>query len=160
MTISTTKNQLFLVELAPPFSRMQIQFVPPDITWSRLGALKEIDIISRNFPFQHYTGGKESIKFTLDFFADDERRADAINKVNWLVSLTYNNASSQQIRNVKLIWGDLFKDYVWIVNTVRPVLTNFSALHNWLPVYASVELELKLDPERNLTTDDVRFQIP
>lgn len=146
---------MYIVELTPPFERLEIQFVPESIPWSRTANISDIAVVGRNHPRRHHTGGDESISLELDFFAHDQLREDTMKKVNWLVSLTYNQ-QDQGAPKVKLVWGKLFQDHVWLVSRVQPILSNFHSLYDMLPVQSAVRLELKLDPEENQYLEDVR----
>lgn len=154
--VSTTNCELYIVELAEPFSEMEIQFVPPTIGTSRDARLQNVAIVGRNDDLVHYIGGSETLNLELEFYADEKIKELVYDKVNWLKSLTMNDSNRSKIRNVKLVFGDLFKYQVWIVKSVKPTFSNFSQKDNWLPLRAKVQLSLQLDTQKNRYIKDAR----
>jgi hypothetical protein len=156
MGFSTTNSELYIVELVRPFERLEIQFVPPVLNWNRKADISSVQIVGRNHPKAHFTGGSESLSFQLDFYSDVEDRSDVIKKVRWLQSLTYSDGSFGPARNVKIVWGSLYKKDVWAVESVNVKLENFAQKHGWLPQQAWVDISLTADPTKNLRIQDVR----
>jgi hypothetical protein len=156
MGFSTTGGQLYIVELSRPFERVEIQFAPQVLNWNREADISSVYIVGRNHPKQHFTGGSETLSFQMDFYSDVEDRKDVIKKVNWLRSLTFGDGSFGPARNVKLVWGDLYKNNVWAVKSVNVKLENFAPQKGWLPQQAWVDISLIADPKKNLRISDIR----
>lgn len=156
MAFNTTNNELILVELTPPFERLFLQFVPKKLEPSRSADYASVLPIGRNNPLLHYTGGDNSLPLTVDFYSDDERREDVIQKVKWLESLAMNDGYESPAPKVKLIMGDVFQYEVWRVSSCKSTMEAFDQENNWLPMRASVKLQLKLDPDNNLEFNDLR----
>jgi len=156
MGVSTTNKQLFIVELDHPFSTLEIQFVPQAIKSNRSAKLQTVAIVGRNDDLLHYTGGKETLKLELEFYAQDDSKKEVFEKINWLKSMTMNNGSNGKFRNVKLVFGDLFKNQVWAISNVSPDMSHLSAGNSWMPLRAKVNIDFILDPEKNRFIDDVR----
>lgn len=156
MAYNTTNNELFLVELAAPYQRLPIQFVPDDIITPRQAYIHQVNIVGRNNDLLRYSGGNDTFRLNLDFLSDEENRQDVISKVAWLKSLAMNDGNRRGIRNVKMVMGDLFRYEVWIVRRVTPKMTHFDNNNGWLPLRAKVTLDMVLDPARNLLISDVR----
>ena len=154
--VSSTNKELFIVETAEPFSKLEIQFVPGQVKNTREARLQNIHVIGRNDDLLHYVGGAETLSLELDFYAQDSDMADVFKAVNWLKSLTMNNGNAGKFRNVKLIFGDLFKYQVWAIKKVDSTMSHLSQEHKWLPLRAKVSLQLMLDPEKIRFIDDVR----
>lgn len=155
-TYSTTQNELFIVELSKPFEQMKIQFMPEELNWSRTASISSAVVVGRNNPYYQLTGGEDKLALKLDLYAEQENRQDVIDRVHWLQSLTMNNGYAGPVRNIKLVWGDLFKREVWVVLDVRAQLSQFMPQAGMLPQQAYVELSLALDPKKNRTIADVR----
>lgn len=156
LAVSTTLQRLFIVETSEPFSTMEIQFVPPTIGNSRDARLNTVAIVGRNDDILHYSGGSESLKLELDFYAGEDVKENVIDKINWLKSLTMNDGYSGAFRNVKLVFGKLFLNEVWAIKSVDSSMSHFSEKNSWLPLRAKVQLALQLDPEKNRYIEDVR----
>lgn len=151
MQITTTRGQIFLVEVNDPREKLEIQFVPEFLPIKRTANLTPVYVVNRNNPRQHFTGGQESLTLRLDFYADDENKMDVVNKVNWLLSLTYDDASL-----VQLVWGKLYKKHVWRVASVTPTYSYFWPDKGMMPGQANVDLSLLLDPITDLRRNDIR----
>lgn len=156
MASTTTNGQLYIVELAEPFERMEIQFVPNEVQTPVMPDIQRVNIVGRNNKRMYLTGREETLSMDLDFYSDDERRRDVIQKIEWLKSLTMNDGYEAGIRKVKIIWGDLFPYQVWTVDRVSPRMSHFDDQNGWLPMRASVNINFVLDPETNLLIKDVR----
>lgn len=156
MATTTTNSQLFIVELAEPFERLEIQFVPEEISIPRKADLSKISIIGRNNKLLQYTGGEETMTLNLEFYSDEKDRFDVIQKVDWLKSLCYNDGYNAGARKVKVLFGDLFTYHVWTVEGVTPNLSHFDDVASWLPIRAKVEVNFVCDPDDNLLLRQVR----
>ncbi len=153
---NTTKSELYIVELRPPFQRCMIQFVPENISNPRKANLQDVVIVGRNNEMMQYVSGSENMTLNLDFYSDDVERKDVIKTINWLKSLTYNDGAPGSYRNVRVIFGELFKNDVWVIDSVDPDMSIFDAENGWLPVMAKVKVSFKLDTQRNINLNDVR----
>lgn len=151
----TTEGQLYLVALTT-LEKLVFQFVPEGITSTRSSNFAPIAVVGRNIPQYHFTGGQESMQIELDFFASTENREDVITKVQWLKSLTHSNNYENPPQKVAVIWGDLFKDEVWILNNVSTQLSLFSKKHGYLPQQAYVKLNFLLDLQDNPSWSDTQ----
>ncbi|MAX80393.1 MAG: hypothetical protein CL843_09475 [Crocinitomicaceae bacterium] len=156
MGFNTTNNELILVELTEPFERLFIQFVPHKIEPHRTANYASIAPVGRNNALMHYTGGADTLPLSLDFYSDDEKRQDVIKSVKWLQSLAMNNGYLSPAPKVKLIMGDLFEYEVWRVTSVKASMEAFDQGNGWLPMRASVQLQLQLVTDFNLEFEDVR----
>ena len=154
--VTTTFEQLYIIELASPYERLSIQFVPPEIENSRVADVSEIKIIGRNHPRHHYTGGNEQLPLKLDFLADNALRDNVYDKVRWLQSLCMNDGLNGMYRQVKLVFGKMWRDKVWVVKSVSPKFSNFDMNYGWLPLRASVDILLELDNNDDYTLSDAR----
>jgi len=156
MGFNTTLGRLYLLELEEPFERLELQFVPGELSMNRQADLKQIAIVGRNNNLLQYTGGSDTLNLPIEFYSDSEFRDDVISKVNWLQSLAMSDGNNGPYRNVKLVFGNLFRNEIWAVSSVSPVLSHFDDKYNFLPLRATVEIRLILDPKTNLLFDQVR----
>lgn len=156
--LTTTDKNLFIVELDSPQERLEIQFVPEKLSIKSTANQAKLDIVGRNNPKYHYINGEDILSMTLDFFAADEERQEAINRVKWLQSLRYNDGYSRRKKNVLLVWGDVFseKHYVWTVQSVNVEYSQFVESKKFRPQQAFVEITLALDPGFNIRKQDFR----
>lgn len=156
----TTDHKCHIVELEERNGvreKLEIQFIPAGISGSRIANLQEVVIVGRNDPLLHYTSGKETLTLPLEFYSDNERHDDVKKKVDWLRSLTINNGAIGGYRNIKIIFGDLFKWEIWAVSNVNYNYTHLDGQSGFLPLRATVNLSLKLDTPENLEIDDFRL---
>lgn len=153
MSFNTTNSELFIVETAEPFDDLAIQFVPDEMNNQRSANIQAISVVGRNDDLMHYIGGSETLSFVLDMYGNNDY---VIKKINWLKSLTMNDGFQGSFRNVKLIFGDLFKYHVWSIVSVNAKMGQFSKELQWGPARAQVTINLKLDPITNRLIQDVR----
>lgn len=151
---STTEGKLYFIALQT-LDRLEIQFVPK-INKSRNANYANIQVIGRNTPRYQYLSGESTLNLELDFYAQQEDRRDVIDKCNWLEHLTFNDGYITPPQKIKLVFGDMYKDEVWVVKRVDVSYENFHKGFGFLPQQAYVNLTLALDPESSLTWEDVR----
>ncbi len=145
---STTDSKMYFMNRATR-GRLEIQFVPSDMSHERGGNWASADIIGRNDPKYQYVSGQTAFSMTLDFYADEESRTSVMRKVAWLQSLVANNGGGGAAPRVNLIMGEIFKDEIWIVKSVKAKYDNLSKPNGFLPQQAIVDIELCLDPDSN-----------
>lgn len=151
---TTTEGQLYFVALKS-LDRLHIQFVP-DLDITRKTDISDIKIVGRNIPQYQYLGGETTLDLKLDFHSMDEDRMDVINKCRWLEHLAHNDGYKKPPEQVKLIFGELFKEQIWIVKDVKYKLSGFNRSKGFLPQQAYADVTLALDLSSNPTWTDVR----
>jgi hypothetical protein len=152
--MTTTQGQLYFIALRSG-ERLEVQFVPDTLTIARNANYADIAVVGRNVPQMHYVGGTETITLKLDFFASQENRKDVKNKCNWLKSLAYRDATKPP-EKVKLVFGELFSDNVWVVKSVNISYSLFNKSYGFLPQQAYVDITLALNPRQDITASKVR----
>lgn len=156
--MNTTEGRLYITALKS-LERLDIQFVPKDLNYSRSPNIAAIEVIGRNNPLYHYTGGTTDLSFELDFHAEETNREDVMRRCKWLESLTYSDGYAEAPEQIKLTFGSMFrKGEVWIIKSFKAKYDNFNAANGFLPQQAMVQLTLSLDPKVNLTREDIRWQ--
>ena len=154
---STTEGQMYLVNTKDPQQKVNIQFFPAELASERKINSNDIDIIGRNNPLEHYTGGASTLPLTLDFYAEDGNLEDVMRRIKMIESWTYNDGYAQGRPLIKLVWGKLFKaQEVWVIKRFSYRLTQFDKLQGFLPRQAYVDIVLSLHTESNLKASDVR----
>jgi len=156
MGFNTTDDRIFMVETLPPFERINFQFMPENLSWTRTAKIQPIAVTGRNNDLFQYTGGSDTLNFSIDFFSDEPNREDVQRKVNFLKSLAMTDAGFGPARNVKIIMGKFLRDEVWIVKSVNATYSNYDNRFEYLPIRSTVKIQLILDPERNRRIRDVR----
>lgn len=152
----TADKRIFIVDTVTNES-MDIQFVPDMISIPREANLTEIMVVARNNPKLHYVNGKETLIMTIEFYSDEPSHRDVFRKVQWLKSLTMNNGFQGKYRNVKLVFGELYRNEVWALQSVRPNFSHFDSENDFFPLRATVLLNLILDPVKNILMNDYRL---
>lgn len=154
--ISTTGGNLYMIAL-DSLERIEIQYVPKELALTRNAKLGELAIVGRNIPKNHQTGGSKFLKFTLDFYSvkeSAEGRDDVIKKLRLLESWTYNEGIDRNAEKIKLVYGSMFRDEIWTVQTVDIKMVEFEK-QTFLPLQAYVNVTLKLDTNKNPKRSDV-----
>lgn len=152
--MTTTQGQLYFIALRSN-ERLEIQFTPESVTVNRNANYSDIAVVGRNIPQMHYVGGTETVSLKLDFFASQENRRDVKNKCNWLKSLAYRD-TSRPPEKVKLVFGALFSDDVWVVKSVNVVYSLFNKVYDFLPQQAYVDITLALNPRTDISSAKVK----
>lgn len=156
--MTTTNGQLYLTALGS-LERLEIQFMPQELTPVRTANWAEIAVVSRNNPIHHYTGGSNTLSLTLDFYCEEENRRDVIRKCRLLESWAMNNADNKPPERIRLTFGRVFKENeVWIISNVSVTYSQFSPLYDMLPMQSSVQLDLMLDTTHNRNINEVLWK--
>lgn len=156
MINSTTQGQLYLTALDSN-EKLEIQFVPK-MRQDFAATYGEIQVVGRNNPINHYTGGDERLFLDLDFLSVDESREDVIRKCNWLKSIAMNDGYSKPPEKVRVTFGKLFQREVWIIESINISYERFESASGFLPVQAYVALTLKIDTDFNRKRKDVLWR--
>ncbi len=154
-TFSTTEELLYLVNVQTPSERVKIQFFPNELPFERMPKVNDIDIIGRNNPLNHYTGGATSFNLTLDFYGESDDLKDVMQRINMVLSWTYNE-KGKGIPTIKVIWGDLFKDEVWVIKKCSYRLLQFDKRNAAMPRQAYMDLTFSLDTNNDKKAGDIR----
>lgn len=155
--IQTTDGKCYLIT-EDTFERLEIQFVPPELENGRRANINPTTIVGRNIPKYQNTGGEERLRFTLDFYADEESRSSVLMKVRWLKNLCYNNGTKAPAQRIQVIFGEMFKKELWIMDSVEAKFTGFNKPNGFLPQQATVELTMFLDLDYNPTWEDMNYE--
>ena len=152
--ISTTDKKLYFLALTTG-ERLEIQFVPPELNYSRTANYASIQVIGRNIPRYQFVNGECNLSLELDFYADEENRVSVIRKCRWMEALTYNNGYRDDVQKVSLVFGDLFRKEVWLVKDVNYRLSNFNKVKGFMPQQANVQVTLLRDVDINPDWSDI-----
>jgi hypothetical protein len=152
--LQTTDGKLYFLNLSTR-DRLEVQFVPYEISISRSADWGKIAVIGRNIPQYQHLGGETRLNLMLDFYADEESRSSVIRKCRWMESLTANDGGKKPAPKVALVFGDLYKDQQWVVEDVDYKLSGFDKTRGLLPQQAYVNVRLNLDSETNPSWADI-----
>lgn len=156
--IRTFLKELYILAIdTPEVQRLQVQYNPSEINYSRSAQITNIGIVGRNDQLHHYVTGETTVSFDLDFYSQVKDRTDVKANIKWLESLAYSGGGRPPSR-VKLVLGDLFRDEIWILKSVNVKYSVFEPASKWLPLYATASLSLVRDTEDDLTSEDIRTQ--
>lgn len=154
--ISTTEKQIYIVELAEPFERLEVQFMPEDYNISRRANYGKVMVTGRNTPRYHFTGGEDALNMKLQFMAHSEVGDEVYKKINWLRSLTYSDSFSGPTRNVKIVFGALYRGVTWLITAVDAKPIRFDHRKQMYPIQAEVNISLVRDYKTNPTINQIR----
>lgn len=147
-----TNGKIYLIALNS-LEKLEAQYVP-ELEISRGAEYATIQVVGRNTPVYQYVGGAKSVSLTLDFYAQNANRQDVRDKCRWLEALTYSSADAAP-EQIKLVWGELFKDEVFIVQNVAVKYEVFMPAYGYLPQQAKVDITLAHAPNRNIFSNEI-----
>lgn len=133
---------MFLVNLET-LEKIAIQFVPTEMRWETDSSWVVIPTVGRNNPFYHYTGSEQTLTFQLDWNAQVENRTDVIKACRWVEDLSRADGYDSPPPRVRVIFGNLFEDYVFIVEKAPFKMSLFHAAYGMMPTQAYQEITLK-----------------
>lgn len=139
--------------------KLSLVAIPLELRIANEANWQVIPSIGRNNPFYNYTGGEDTLEFTIDWYSKDEIREDVIWRCRWLESLTRANAYRNAPDRVILLWGDLFKYTTWIVASAQYRLELFDIEKGILPRQAYQEVVLKKVARENTSVVERRTSI-
>ncbi len=148
-------QKLYIAELSPNGESLEIDYLPKEVSFNRTATVATIEVAGKNNSPIQWTGGDTSANITIGLYSNEEGRQDVLRKVDWLQSLTYSD-SKGVVPRVILVYGKLFKDYVFIVKSVSPTFEHFNS-YVQAPIQAKVSIELLVDTrDRTLLRQDIR----
>jgi hypothetical protein len=147
-------NQPFILDLVT-LEKIYFQTIPAELEYNPESTWAVIASPGRNNPLYQYTGGEDTLKMSLTWYADDETRADVLRKCKMLEALSKNNSYDERPHHIALCFGDLFRGAKWIVEGAPFKLSLFSRPHGMLPQLGTTELTLKRITDVNRTRANI-----
>lgn len=148
-------GRIFIINLQT-LERREAQYIPNRLIWDRKVQEGDIVVAGRNHPVYHYITGQENLKIRFDYTPTEETRRDALEKFLWIKSLTYNDGFKRPRPRVRIVFGDIFKKEIWVVDSVEGDLSLFNKAASLLPGLVYIDVNFKLDPRQNVHISDVR----
>jgi len=96
---------------------LSFQYQTTELDDQNAGSWASIPSPGRNLPFQHWTGGEESITLELHWVAERLDKRDPMEKAEYIKSLRAADGYERSAPRVKLIWGEVFKDSEFVVHS-------------------------------------------
>lgn len=143
-------------ERSDELERLNLVAVPYELNYQGEAQWQTIGSIGRNNPFYNYTGGEDTLEFTIDWYSKVELKDDVIRNCRWLESLTRADAYSKEPDRVILLWGELFRYTTWIVAQAPYRLSIFNREQGLLPTQAYQDVVLKKVIDNNTSVNDRR----
>lgn len=153
--MTTTEGRLYFIDVVTR-ERLEIQFVPLELEVVRGINMEAVAIVGRNTPRYEYIGGEKSISLKLDFHANNDDKQDALAKAKWIEQRTYNDGYAAPATRIQLVWGDMFKNEVWVIKSCPYRLSQFDKTRGFFPSQVYMDLTLGLSVNHNLRKKDVR----
>ncbi len=135
--------------------KLSILFSPMEINWDAKSTLVAIPTMGRNNPFYHYTGAEDKIEFELDWYAMDRARVSAINSCNKLKSWSRNSGYNKRIPRIKLIFGTLFSNHVFLIEDAPYTMSLFQKTHGMMPAQCMQSISLVKITSYNETHEEL-----
>jgi len=166
-----SRNRVVLIDLdsvAGVKDRMELPFVPRELSINPNNSLVPVGSIGRNNPFYNYTGSEDTLEFTIDWYSMDDKRDLAIEGCKWLVAISKNDGYVSSPHRILIVWGDggwLFGEEEWLIEKAPYRLNNFSSGYintkkhfvndHLLPLQAYQRVTLKKVTQSNLSHADL-----
>jgi len=154
-----TPSDIFIIRLNnedQEFEKLKIQCVPLEVVVQPESNWAVIPSVGRNNPFYNYTGGEDTLTFTLDWYSNEELKEDVIRNCRWLESLSRADAYFNEPPQIILKWGNLFRFQKWIVQSAGYRLSIFSKEDNMMPIQAYQDITLKKVVGYNTSIEEIR----
>jgi hypothetical protein len=152
-------SNIHLVNLDEPdrtIGKLKIQTVPLNLSVTPTTQWAVIPVLGRNLPRYQYTGGETKIRFQLDWYSVTPLRDDVIDRCRWVESLSRSDGWNAPPPRILLIFGDLFKNQTWVVESAPYELSLFDKEWGMLPRQAYQELTLMQVSDTNITHFDIK----
>lgn len=149
-----TKAEIYIVNMETG-EKVRVMFVPLLLEWESTSNLAPIATLGRNNPFYHYTGGEDKLSFELDWLATDKAKTAAINACNKLKSWSKNNSYKKPPPRIKLIFGTLFSNHIFLIADASYNMAMFQGTHRMLPAQCYQTIELVKITSYNETHKDI-----
>ena len=140
--MSKTAAPVFIVNLETK-EYIKLHFVPLEVQWEAKSNVAAIASIARNNPFYHFTGGEDTINLDLDWHAYDVDRQSAIGAANTLKAWSRNDGYKKGLPRIKLIFGEIFRDHVFIITGANYRMSLFQRQKGMRPAQVTQSLTLK-----------------
>lgn len=149
-----TKHDVILLDLDSG-ERLHLQGLPEELDVRPETSWATIRPFGRNLPHYQFTGSEDIIVMNISWYPQRDDLTDVIEKCKWIESLTKADGYFGRPHTVALIWGDLFRNYSWIVDSAPYRLSNYSGDHGYRPRDARQEVTLKRISDTNLTLKEI-----
>jgi len=131
-----------------------------DFGWDRNARIVSHQVAGRNMESLHFVGGSKTMDLVMDFVPEIESREDLLYKVSWLESLTYNEGFKSPPPRIRLLFGGVIEEQLWVVQKVTPKLSLFNRQHDLRPSLGYVAIHLIRWAEYNIKRSDVLLPVP
>lgn len=154
---TTTQGMIYITALST-LEKLEVQYIPRELTSNRQVNLGEVQVVGRNNPLQHYTGGSNRIRLELEFYSDQRDREDVIAKCRLLESWAMNDGNVAPQEKLRVTFGRMFKENeIYRISDLSVDYSMFSPTKGMLPRQATANIELVLDPKFNRKAEDVKW---
>lgn len=152
-------TSLFLVDTVD-LTKVELQFVPRELSFSPEAKLEAVLSPGRNNPFYHFSGAEDMLSFQIDWHAAEPSKEDVIRNCRWLESLTKADGYNGGQHPIKIVWGKLFsQDTLYLVKSAKFQVSLFDRVEGILPRQAYQDIVLVRLASYNRTINDVRNNI-
>jgi hypothetical protein len=152
-----TNGKCYILRLIEPYDRLEFQFVPKKMALNRNVKIGQIEVVGRNNPKYHSTGGETTLSFDLEFYAENQRRNDVLQRIEWLQALTYNEGrNGEPQESIKIVFGQTFQNETWTLTSINADMDKFQVDYDYVPMQATVSLSFVLDVAKDLTKSIIK----
>lgn len=145
------------------YDYIQLPFIPNEVQVTPESTFVSIKSPGRNNPFYQYAGSEDTVEFSIDWYAFDEKRESVINSCRWIESLSKADGYVGSPPRVIIKFGKeniLFDGFQFIIYKAPYILKNFQPNASMLPIQAYQTLTLKRITRNNLTHNELNYPRP
>lgn len=148
-------NQPYILDMVTG-TKLKLQVVPLDLEYEPETTWNVVASPGRNNPLYQYTGGEDTLTFSLTWYAQEKTREDVLTQVKWLESLSKNDGYDNKPHRIQFVMGTLYSNASFIVFSAKYKLSLFQRPYNMMPTLATQELILKRVTQFNRGSSDIQ----
>lgn len=151
---NTANNQPFFVDMQN-LEKLYFQNIPLTLDYDPQTSLVALPSFGRNITDYQFTGAEDVLKFDLSWYGDSITRDDVIKKCKWLEALSKDDGTGNGIHTVKLVFGDMYQDAIWVMKSAQYTMSLFNRQFGMLPQLAISKIVLCKISTKNPTRDSI-----
>lgn len=154
-TVNRFLNQPYILDMVTG-KKLTLQVVPLELEYDPETSWNVVAAPGRNNPLYQYTGGEDTLTFSLTWYAQEKTREDVLTQVKWLESLSKNDGYDNKPHRIQFVMGTLYSNANFIIFSAKYKLSLFQRPYNMMPTLATQELVLKRVSQFNRGSSDIQ----
>ena len=130
---------------------LTLQWVPQKVGRTLRPEVARRQPYGYNRPDLSYSGGNETIAFSVQFYATEDAPETVAKAMAFLRSLAQNNAGTGDQPLCGLAWGGMFRGLQMKLTGYNETAVNFADEHSYYPIYGEADLTFEVQHSRAQT---------